>query len=44
MNFSRITRALAPAGLAAAIGDPPTTTERISLEEYTVGVGYTARF
>ena len=32
------------ASLFVPFGAPPTTTERISLKEYTVGVGYTARF
>ncbi|MDH5264235.1 MAG: outer membrane protein transport protein, partial [Betaproteobacteria bacterium] len=30
--------------LFVPFGAPPTTTETIRLEEYTVGVGYTARF
>jgi long-chain fatty acid transport protein len=30
--------------LFVPFGAPPTTTERVSLKEYTVGVGYTARF
>ena len=30
--------------LFVPFGAPPTTTDRIQLKEYTVGVGYTARF